>query len=146
MTVRLAEIRVALEHGHGIGGGLPALLSEIVQRLEFLAAGMEQEPIDLRSLPLNDAERERLAALLGDGEVDITLELDGASRVRETGAAGVWWVEHRDARGEVIAELLEIANLPEILKPAAGDIARSAAELRARIAAGERRATTEDAP
>ena len=146
MTVRLADIRVTLDHGFGLGGGLLALLSEIAQRLERLAAGVAQEPIDLRSLPLNPADRARLAEMLGEGEVDVTLELDGASRVRETGATGVWWIEHRDARGDVIAELLEIARTPEILGADFGDIARSAGALRARIRAAQAAATPEDAP
>jgi hydrogenase-1 operon protein HyaF len=146
MTVRLADIRGSLEHGYGLAGGLGALLSEIVQRLEQLAAGGTPEAIDLRSLPLNPAERERLAGLLGEGEVDVTLTLDGDTRVRETGLAGVWWIEHREARGQVIAELLEIARIPEILNADAGDVARSAGLLRARIAAAARGATTEDAP
>lgn len=146
MTLRLADIAVRVDPGYGLNGGVEAVLSEIVQRLERLAAGGEPGAIDLRSLPLNPAERERLAALLGEGEVDVTLALDGASRVRETAAAGVWWVEHRDGRGELIAELLEIARIPEILNADPGDIARSAGVLRARIAAANRRATTEDAP
>jgi len=146
MTVRLADIRVSLEHGYGLAGGVEALLSEIVQRLEQLAAGGTPEAIDLRSLPLNPAERERLAGVLGNGEVDVTLTLDGASRVRETGVAGLWWIEHRDGRGEVIAELLEITRIPGILTADAGDVARSAGLLRARIAATVRGATTEDAP
>lgn len=146
MTLRLADIAVRVDPGYGVNAGLEAVLSEIAQRLERLAAAGEPGAIDLRSLPLNPAERERLAALLGDGEVDVTLVIDGDSRVRETGLAGVWWVEHRDARGDVMAESIEIARIPEILNADAGDIARSAGVLRARIAAAARRAPTEDAP
>jgi hydrogenase-1 operon protein HyaF len=146
MTVRLADIRVSLEQGYGLAGGVEAVLTELATCLERLAGGGAPDPIDLRSLPLNPSERERLAALLGDGEVDVTLTLDGESRVRETGIAGVWWIEHRDGRDELITELLEVARVPEILRADAGDIARSAALLRERIAAAGRRATTEDAP
>ena len=146
MTVRLADIRVTLEHGFGVGAGVHAVLAEVVRHLERLAAGAAPHAIDLRSLPLNPDDRARLAEVLGDGEVDVTLELDGASRVRETGATGVWWIEHRDARGEVIAEMLEIARIPEILDADTGDIARSAAALRERIRAAQPAAMTEDAP
>ena len=144
MTVRLADIRVTLEHGYGLGAGLEAVLAEIVQRLEQLAAGATPEAIDLRSLPLNPGDRANLADTLGEGEVDITLKLDGTSHVRETGATGVWWVEHRDARGEIIAELLEIARIPEILNAHPGDIGRSARALRERIRAAQRAATSEE--
>ncbi len=146
MTVRLADIRVSLEQGYGLAGGVEAVLAELAACLERLAAGAVPDPIDLRSLPLNPAERERLAALLGDGEVDVTLTLDGDSRVRETGIAGVWWIEHRDGRGELIADLLEVARIPEILQADAGDVTRGPGLLRARIAAARRGANTEDAP
>lgn len=146
MTVRLADIRVTLAHGYGLGAGVDAVLAEVVHRLEQLAAGATPEAIDLRSLPLNPGDRERLAAMLGDGEVDITLQLDGATRVRETGATGVWWVEHRDACGQLIAELLEIARIPEILNAHPGDIGRSARALRERIRAAQVAATSEEMP
>jgi hydrogenase-1 operon protein HyaF len=146
MTVRLADIRVTLDHGYGLGAGVDAVLAEVVQRLEQLADGGTPEAIDLRSLPLNPGDRERLADALGEGEVDITLRLDGTSHVRETGATGVWWVEHRDARGDVIAELLEITRIPEILNADPGDIGRSARALRQRIRAAQGAATSEETP
>ena len=145
MTVRLADIRVTLEQGYGLGGGVHAVLAEVLRHLEQLAAGAAPHTIDLRSLPLNADDRARLAAALGDGEVSVTLELDGVSHVRETGATGVWWIEHRDARGDVIAEMLEIARIPEILDADPADIARSADALRERIRPAPA-ATTEDAP
>jgi len=146
MTVRLEDIRVTLDHGYGLGAGVGAVLAEVVARLEQLAAGEAPEAIDLRSLPLNPDDRERLAEALGEGEVDITMRLDGVSRVRETGAAGVWWIEHRDARGDVIAEQLEITRIPEILNADPGDISRSARVLRERIRSAQVAATSEDAP
>lgn len=146
MTVRLADIRVTLEHGYGLAGGAAAVLSEVADRLERLAAGGAPHVIDLRSLPLNPAEREALRGLLGSGEVDVTLQIGGASRVRETGAAGVWWIEHRDGRGELVAETLEIARVPDILHPDPEDLGRSAGALRARIRATPPPATPENAP
>ncbi len=146
MTVRLADIRVTFDHGYGLAAGVNAVLSEVIQGLERLAAGGEPRTIDLRSLPLNPVERERLRALLGDGEVDVTLDLEGVSRVRETGAAGVWWIEHRDAGGELIAEMLEIARVPDILNTDPEDLGRSAGALRDRIRAAQSAATPENAP
>ena len=146
MTVRLADIRVTLDHGYGLAGGVNAVLTEVVGRLEQLAAGGAPHTIDLRSLPLNPVERERLQALLGDGEVDVTLQLAGVSRVRETGASGVWWIEHRDLGGELIAETLEIASVPELLAADPEDLGRSADALRARIRAATAATTPENAP
>ena len=146
MTVRLADIRVTLDQGYGLGAGVNAVLSEVVRHLEQLAAGGAPHVIDLRSLPLNADDRARLAEMLGDGEVDVTLQIDGVSHARETGAAGVWWIEHRDDRGEVIAEMLEIARVPEILSADFEDLGRSVDTLRARIRAAQAVAIPENAP
>jgi hypothetical protein len=71
--------------------------------------------------------------VLGEGEVQATLQADGASSIRETQVAGVWWIEHRDRHGEIIAELLEVAAVPLILGRAADEIAAAARRLRAGI-------------
>lgn len=144
MTLRLADIGVAVDRG-GLGPGVTALLYEIADRLEQLASGQAPDAIDVASLPLNPVDRERLREALGEGEVTATIDADGVSQVRETGVAGVWWVEHRDGRGQVIAELIEIARVPEILGVAADDVGRGAAVLRAR-AAGPQREASEEAP
>lgn len=135
MTLRLVDIGVVVDRG-GLGPGVTALLYEIADRLDRLAEGGAAESIDLASLPLNPVDLERLRDALGDGEVEATIRADGVSLVRETGVAGVWWVEHRDAAGHVIAEMLEIARVPEILGVAADDVGRGAALLRARTAGG----------
>ena len=144
MTLRLADIGVAVDRG-GLGPGVTALLYEIADRLEQLAAGGPADAIDVASLPLNPVDRERLREALGEGEVTAAFQADGVSQVRETGIAGGWWTENRDAGGQVIAELIEIALVPEILGVAADDVGRGAAVLRAR-AAGARSAVHEEAP
>ncbi len=143
MTLRLADIGVRVDPGYGLGGGVTAVLHEIATRLERLADTGEFDIIDLRSLPLSPADRDRLQSVLGTGEVEATVKIDGESKVRETGIAGVWWIEHRDADGVVIADLLEIARVPEILNVAQDELGRGAAALRARIARGGNQAIQE---
>jgi len=145
MTLRLADIAVRVDPGYGLGGGVTAVLFEIAERLEHLAETGQADIIDLRSLPLSPDDRERLQSALGAGEVEATVTIDGISKVRETGIAGVWWIEHRDTRGEVIAELLEIARVPDILSVAHDELGRAAAALRARIA-GRGNGASEEAP
>ena len=55
-----------------------------------------------------------------------TVDAEGVSIIRETGISGVWWVEHRNRLGELIAELLEVTRVPEILARAADEIAAGA--------------------
>jgi hydrogenase-1 operon protein HyaF len=139
VTLRLVDLGVVVDRG-GLGPGVTALLYEIAGRLDELARIGSAEPIDLKSLPLNPADYERLREVLGTGEVEASFAADGLSRIRETGIAGVWWVEHRDARGDTIAELLDIARIPNILCVAAEDVGRAATALRARLAGTGREA------
>lgn len=142
--MRLADIGVRIETG-GLGPGVSALLYEIADGVERLAADGETGAIDLGSLPLSPADREHLQRMLGAGEVEATLKVDGLSHVRETGIPGVWWIEHRDPRGGLIAELIEFTRIPEILCAAVEDLDRGASVLRARIA-GSAGGATEEAP
>jgi hydrogenase-1 operon protein HyaF len=119
----------------GLGGGVAAILSELAALLERLAASDETAMIDLRSLPMSAADRILLQRALGDGEVHATLQAQGTSTARETGVAGVWWIEHRDAHDALLAELLEVARFPQILATAPDEIQQAAAALQARNSA-----------
>jgi hydrogenase-1 operon protein HyaF len=136
---RLADIAIRVEPPTrigGLGGGVAAILIELVTRLERLAAGEAPATIDLRSLPMSPQDRTELQRVLGEGEVQATVNAAGLSSIRETRISGVWWVEHRDERGELIAELIEVTRVPEILASAPDEIAAAARELRARITVG----------
>jgi hydrogenase-1 operon protein HyaF len=113
---------------------VPALLREIEALLAELVASGRNGRIDLRSLPLLPGDDARLAALLGEGEVDAALEVTGDTRVRETGVAGVWWVTHANADGETVAEFIEVTLVPEILKTHPQDARVGLTQLRARLA------------
>lgn len=118
----------------GLGGGVSAILSELAGLLEEVARGSSPASIDLRSLPMSAEDRDELQRLLGSGEVQATLEADGLSTLRETGVPGIWWVEHRDREGKLIAELLEVTHIPQILECASDDMTMGAESLRKRIA------------
>jgi len=110
-----------------------ALLAEIADRLEALAANGETAVLDLRSLPLTDADLAELAALLGRGEVEASIEVIGTTEVRETAYAGVWWVKHLGAQGRVASEAISITPIPEILCAQEEDIRLAAGTLREQI-------------
>jgi len=117
----------------GLGGGVVAILSELVNLLEALAADATAASIDLQSLPMSAADRVQLQQVLGEGEVQSTLTAQGISRIRETSVSGVWWVEHFGQDGELVAESIEVTLIPDILKAAADEIAPAARDLRVRI-------------
>jgi hydrogenase-1 operon protein HyaF len=133
---RLTEIPIRIEPAAplaGLGGGVMAILAELAGLLERLAAGEQPATIDLRSLPMSPQDRVALQGVLGDGEVQATLDAQGLSSIRETRVPGLWWVEHRDPRGELIAESIEVTRMPQILMSALDEIRAGAAALRAQI-------------
>ncbi len=135
---RLADIPIKIENAaatFGLGGGVTAILAELATLLDRFAADRQPATIDLRSLPMSPQDRSALQRALGEGEVHATFEAEGVSTVRETSIAGLWWIEHRNQDGELIAELLEVARVPEILSRAHDEIAAGGHALRQRIAA-----------
>ena len=133
---RLSDIPIQIEPAiriSGLGGGVTAILSELVNLLECLAAGEGPAAIDLHSLPLSEQDRSELRRALGEGEVQATLNAEGISNIRETHVPGVWWVEHHDRHGELIAELIEVTRVPQILMSATDEIALGAVALREQL-------------
>jgi hydrogenase-1 operon protein HyaF len=135
---RLTEIPIRIEpappHG-GLGGGVAAILSELANLLQRLAEAQECATIDVRSLPMSPHDRIALQHALGEGEVRATLDAQGLSSIRETRVPGIWWVEHRDPHGEVMAESIEVTRMPQILMSDTDEIAAGARALRAQITA-----------
>lgn len=134
IPIRVEQRPTAVADCGTIGGGVSAILVEIATLLDRLADGGEPGAIDLRSLPISPADRERLLEALGPGEVQITLQADGESTIHETGVQGVWRNEHRDRVGETIASFIEVARVPTILPVESDELRRGAQRLRAAVA------------
>ena len=112
-----------------------AVLAEIADALSRMVATAEETSIDLRGLPMTDADRTQLQEALGRGEVVATLSVAGASEIFETGFSGVWWVCHRGNDERVSSEEIVIGRIPAILLAHPDDIAAAASRLRASVAA-----------
>lgn len=107
-----------------------SVLAEISRMLETLAGSGEAGFIDLKSLPLSDADRAQLEELLGRGEVRVEMDLAGASEIWETAYPGVWWTRHRGAAGKIATEEISVCRIPEILLSHPVDIEAAAGRLR----------------
>jgi hydrogenase-1 operon protein HyaF len=100
-----------------------AVLHEIATLIERLLNTGEPGRIDLRNLPLSPADVDALRAQLGEGAVQARIDALGESEIGETAFPGVWWIVHRDAGGDVMAELIEVAAVPSIVASPTEDIA-----------------------
>jgi hydrogenase-1 operon protein HyaF len=107
-----------------------SVLAEVGRMLETLAETGQAGSIDLRSLPLTDADRLELEELLGSGEVRAEMELAGASEVWETSYPGAWWIRHRGAGGKIATEEIAVCPVPEILITHPVDIQAASRKLR----------------
>ncbi len=110
-------------------GNVEPLLHEVLHALDRLLEEREPTVIDLASLPFAPGEIERLEAELGTGELRADLDALGASSIRETAYPGVWWLEHRNANGELVGRFLEITHTPQILASQDADITAGRARL-----------------
>ncbi len=107
-----------------------SILAEVARMLECLAADGTTSSIDLRSLPLTEADRQQLEELLGRGEVSAELEVSGRSSVWETAYAGAWWIRHRGAGDKISSEEIAVCPVPDILVTHAADIAAAALRIK----------------
>jgi hydrogenase-1 operon protein HyaF len=122
-----------------------AVLTEIAGRLEALADSGVASAIDLKSLPLTEADLADLEELLGQGEVSAELEVVGRTTVRETAYAGVWWIRHFGGGEQVAAEEIAITPVPEILGAHPEDITAAAERIRLQLDAGPQGAEIKEA-
>ena len=116
-----------------IGGGVQAMAYEILSHLEQLNKTGETAAIDLKSLPMAPDEFQGIKKMLGQGELDLTVEMDGPTRIRETAYPGVWWVQHKGEDGQILAEYIEIARFPDFLSAQPEHIAEATRHLRDRL-------------
>ncbi len=114
----------------GPTGMANSVLAEVQARLAAFADTGAESAIDLAGLPLTMGDRDELDQFLGRGEVGVSIDVAGLSEVWETAFSGVWRVRHW-GEGRIAVELIEIAEIPGILKTDRMD-ARAAADRFAR--------------
>jgi hydrogenase-1 operon protein HyaF len=132
MSPQTIPIYAQAEEAYSVGN-IRALLAEIAALLEKLDDNGETGMIDLNSLPLAPGEYEQLRQTLGQGEVSARIEAIGASEIIETHYPGVWWVTHYNVEGDIVANMIEIAWLPEIIKSQPEDVHAGLERLKAQL-------------
>ncbi len=116
-------------------GNLLPLLHEVRHALARLVQDGTISTLDLLRLPLASQELDQLRTTLGDGEVVARLSALGESHFRETRYPGVWWVEHYNPDGVLLARSIEVTFFPALLQAQSGDVAEAAVRLAEQLAA-----------
>lgn len=118
----------------GLTGNALAILHEVAQALDELIGTGESSAIDLEGIPLSDADYDLLRETLAPGEVTARIEAMGPTEVFETVYPGVWWITHYNPEGDIVADVLEIAHVPEVLESHPDDVSDAAGRLKELLA------------
>ncbi len=92
------------------------VLTQILSALRSYRVGGPSAVFSLREVSAQ--ARLRLAETLGEGEVTATVTGPHVFQLRETALAGLWRVEDRGEEGAVRWELLEVADVPSVVRAA----------------------------
>ncbi len=122
-------------------GLVDALLMELSDLLDNFIAHDRPGSIDLLGLPLSASCLAALEQRLGHGEISATIRISGESETRETGFPGIWWTSHADEAGRIIAMLIEVTDVPDILRAGKADMALAQTRLKATTSFAEARRT-----
>ncbi|WP_295580219.1 hydrogenase expression/formation C-terminal domain-containing protein [uncultured Lamprocystis sp.] len=135
---RLSDIPVQAEPGESQVVESPlvtAILNNIANTLAQFLTSKVATAIDLRAVPHMDAATyQSLKDALSVGEVSAKVETDVTIEIRETQYSGIWWVTHRNEQGSIVTELIEITDLPDILKSHVIDMRAGLQRLRQALA------------
>ncbi len=112
-----------------------ALGHDAAERLTDLAAGGTPERIELRSMPMNAADRAGQGTLLGTGGVTATIDGNGRTAIRETAFPGVCRLAHHDVHGALLMEETAVTGISGILRADPVDMTRGAARPAAALSA-----------
>lgn len=91
-----------------------AVMDKLQSMLKRYQIGEPTQLLRLDAMP--DADLDMLNQILGEGEVSILIEGELTIRIQETVMAGVWRQRVTNAQGDLVAEVLEVADIPAILR------------------------------
>lgn len=98
-----------------------SLLERLQESLEKYRVGDEAVSLDLAGLQETDLEL--LNQILGEGEVSIAVQGDVSVKIQETVLAGVWRLKFLSSAGDLIAETIEISDVPKACMDKAFELA-----------------------
>ena len=106
-------------------GNIAPLLYEIKHGLQLLLDCGDETVIDLRRLPLNPEEEQKLETFLGTGEVKANVSALGDTTIIESRYSGVWVETHYNEESDIMGKYIRVALFPPILQAQPEDMASS---------------------
>lgn len=100
-----------------------AAMEKLQGLLDQYQPGQQTQSMLLDAMP--EADLDMLNQILGEGEVSVAIEGAQAVKVQETVMAGVWRLRTLNAQGDVIAETLEVADIPACVRESAFRVQRT---------------------
>jgi len=116
-------LAIDLDHADGAGtmNALP-VLAEIRDHVGRYQPGCPGTAINIGRLPMNPADEDLINRALGDGPVHATCRGYGVSQAASTGCRNVWRVRHYNADDKLLANVIEIIDVPDIVAAPEEDI------------------------
>jgi hydrogenase-1 operon protein HyaF len=94
------------------------VLNEIQSALHDLHSNGRTHAIDVRQLPrMSPVTYQALRDALSHGEVSAVVDAQLKVEVAEMQYPGVWWLRYLNEREEIKTEIIEITEMPAILRP-----------------------------
>jgi len=100
-----------------------AVLAWAQQAAAAYAPGAATTATDVTQL--DDANRELLNQVLGEGEIAISIRGPERVRIQESVFAGVWRLQYTDESGRVLRDVVEVGPIPAVVVESARAIATS---------------------
>lgn len=108
MSTYSAPVVPEADEVRGLTQGM-AVLEDLLSAL-YRYDGKLKAPIDL--LHLDDANRELVDQVLGDGDVSVVIDGMARTQIQEAVLAGVWRVQSTDDAGNLLSDHIEVASVP----------------------------------
>jgi hydrogenase-1 operon protein HyaF len=119
---------------HKASPAMRVFLDKLAAALKTYRPGDRAIGLSLRDLTKEDIEI--LGDLLGDGEVSVVAGHDPLYQVQESSMAGIWRVQATDAAGHQVLDIVEVGDVPSLVRAAIGALPLSVPALPDDIAPG----------
>jgi len=98
------------------------VLAEVRDHADRYRPGCPGTAINIGRLPMSPSDEDLINRALGDGPARATCRGYGISRVASTGYRNVWRVRHFNADERMLANVIEVIDVPEIVAAPEEDV------------------------